>query len=334
MTLPTEPSLQKLQFYVTTPYTCGYLPKKMAQSLIATPQHLISADIYSGLITQGFRRSGKFAYRPHCETCRACIAVRLNMAEFAPSRSQKRAFKQHVDLSVRILPLHFNNIHFALYAKYQAARHAEDQAINIVEDDNKNSDKNLDKNLDKSGDKHATATLKTATLKISSEQSNLAIEQLQTEDQTFSEADLDKKHEKKHRLANDESQQKETIKQNHNNQKQNHAKNKDEAEQYRQFLCQSNVESLMIEFSDAHNQVKMISVVDIVNDGVSAVYTFYDTDDTKSSYGTFSIMWQAQWTKSLELPFLYLGYWIENSAKMAYKQRFQPQQKLIDGEWI
>ena len=58
MTLPTEPSLQKLQFYVTTPYTCGYLPKKMAQSLIATPQHLISADIYSGLITQGFRRSG------------------------------------------------------------------------------------------------------------------------------------------------------------------------------------------------------------------------------------------------------------------------------------
>lgn len=244
MSLPNEQPLHKLQFYVTTPYKCGYLPNKLAQSLIASPQHLIDANIYSGLITQGFRRSGKFAYRPHCENCRACIAVRLVLSEFAPSRSQKRAYKQHVQLSAQIFPLHFNQQHFELYESYQALRHL-DEASNET-----------------------------------------------------------------------------------------NASNKDDAEQYRQFLCQSNVKSLMIEFKDGNNQVKIVSVVDIVKDGVSAVYTFYDASAAKASYGTYSIMWLAEWTKSLNLPYLYLGYWIKDSQKMAYKQQFKPQQKLIDGEWL
>ena len=243
MTLPFEKPLHKLQFYVTTPYKCGYLPNKLAQSLIASPQHLIDANIYSGLITQGFRRSGKFAYRPHCENCRACIAVRLILSEFNPSRSQKRAYKQHSDLTAQIYPLHFNQQHFELYESYQSLRHL---------------------------DETATETSATA---------------------------------------------------------------KDEAEQYRQFLCQSNVESLMIEFKDANNQVKIVSVVDIVKDGISAVYTFYDAAEAKASFGTYSIMWLAEWTKNLNLPYLYLGYWIKDSQKMAYKQQFKPQQKLIDGEW-
>ena len=244
MTLPFEKPLHKLQFYVTTPYKCGYLPNKLAQSLIASPQHLIDANIYSGLITQGFRRSGKFAYRPHCENCRACIAVRLILSEFAPSRSQKRAYKQHGDLTAQIFPLHFNQQHFELYESYQSLRHLDETA---------------------------------------SETSTTA---------------------------------------------------KDEAEQYRQFLCQSNVESLMIEFKNANNQVKIVSVVDIVKDGISAVYTFYDAAEAKASFGTYSIMWLAEWTKNLNLPYLYLGYWIKDSQKMAYKQQFKPQQKLIDGEWL
>lgn len=241
MTLPNEPALHKLQFYVTTPYQCGYLPNKMAQSLIATPHHLVDANVYSGLILQGFRRSGKFAYRPHCELCNACIPTRIVLAEFTPSRSQKRAFKQHADLTARILPLGYHQAHFELYASYQAARHAEPENFN---------------------------------------------------------------------------------------------QDKDEAEQYRQFLCMSNVESLMVEFRDTENQLKIVSVVDVVRDGVSAVYTFYDTSDNKTSLGTYSIMWQIEWTKSLGLPYLYLGYWIAASEKMAYKQLFKPQEKLIDGEWI
>lgn len=90
----------------------------------------------------------------------------------------------------------------------------------------------------------------------------------------------------------------------------------------------------MIEFKNAQGELKIVSVVDIVSDGVSAVYTFYDATDTKASYGTFSIVWLSEWTKNLNLPFLYLGYWIQDSQKMAYKANFQPQEKLVDGEWI
>ena len=247
MSLPNEPAVHKLQFYVTTPYACGYLPGKLAQSLIATPHHLVDANIYSGLIQQGFRRSGKFAYRPHCETCNACVPTRVILDKFAPTRSQKRAFKQHHNLRAHIMPLGFHQQHFALYASYQQARHAEPENFN----------------------------------------------------QDTSDFDQNR-----------------------------------EAEQYRQFLCQSNVESLMVEFRDANNALKIVSVVDVVNDGVSAVYTFYDTSESKASLGTYSIMWQTEWTKILGLPYLYLGYWIATSEKMAYKQAFKPQQKLLDGEWI
>ena len=243
MTLPNEPQLHKLQFYVTTPYQCGYLPNRQAQSLIASPQPLIDANVYNGLIAQGFRRSGKFAYRPHCESCRECIAVRVVLNEFSPKRYQKRAFKQHEHLSARLMPIGFHQSHFDLYASYQALRHTEPAINNLTP---------------------------------------------QTDD----------------------------------------------AEQYRQFLCQSNIESLMIEFRDANNELKIVSVVDVVQDGVSAVYTFYNALDTKCSYGTFAIMWLIEWTKNLHLPYLYLGYWIKGSQKMAYKQQFSPQEKLTDGEWI
>ena len=243
MSLPIEPALHKLQFYVTTPYVCGYLPGKLAQSLIATPHHLVDTNIYSGLIQQGFRRSGKFAYRPHCEHCNACVPVRLVLQTFTPNRSQKRAFKQHTNLSARIMPLGFHGDHFALYSSYQLARHSD------VE--------------------------------------------------TQTEVNLE-----------------------------------NEAEQYQQFLCNSHIESLLIEFRDEQHALKMVSIVDIVSNGVSAVYTFYDTTDNKASFGTFAIMWQAQWTSSLKLDYLYLGYWIADSQKMAYKQQFKPQEKLIDGEWI
>ncbi|NCA27553.1 MAG: arginyltransferase, partial [Methylophilaceae bacterium] len=80
-------------------------------------------------------------------------------------------------------------------------------------------------------------------------------------------------------------------------------------------------------------QLKIVSIVDIVEDGVSAVYTFYDTEDSKASYGTFSIIWLTEWCKQLKLPYLYLGYWIQQSQKMAYKQNFKPQEALIDGDW-
>ena len=123
MSLPSDKPLQKLQFYVTSGYSCGYLPNKIAQSLIAAPQHLIDANVYNGLIQQGFRRSGKFAYRSHCENCRECVPVRLVLQDFILSRSQKRAYKQHQNLTITILNVTFYKEHYALYASYQIARH-------------------------------------------------------------------------------------------------------------------------------------------------------------------------------------------------------------------
>lgn len=242
MSLPSDKPLQKLQFYVTTGYSCGYLPNKLAQSLIASPPHLIDADVYNGLIQQGFRRSGKFAYRPHCEHCRECIAVRVILRDFIPNRSQKRAYKQHNTLQTRAIPVAFHEEHYALYAAYQKARHMEDK-------------------LSDSGEIQ------------------------------------------------------------------------DNIEQYKNFLCQTNVDSVLVEFRE-NNQLKMVSVIDIVQDGISAVYTFYDTSNPKASYGTYNVLWQIEWAKTLNLPYLYLGYWIKDSQKMAYKQNFKPLEKLIDGEWL
>lgn len=243
MSLPSDTPLQKLQFYVTTGYTCGYLPNKMAQSLIAAPQHLVDAKVYSGLIQQGFRRSGKFSYRPHCENCQECIPVRIILDQFSPNRSHKRAFKQHNNLTTAILPVGFHEEHYALYASYQRARHSEEKI----------------------------------------------------QDET--------------------------------------APQENDVEQYQSFLCQSNVESVMVEFRE-NEQLKMVSVIDIVRDGISAVYTFYETKNTATSYGTYNVLWQTLWAKELGLPYLYLGYWIRDSKKMAYKQNYQPLEKLIDGEWI
>ena len=106
----------------------------------------------------------------------------------------------------------------------------------------------------------------------------------------------------------------------------------DSREQYRHFLLQSNVDSQLVEFRE-NGELRMISIVDWLQDGLSSVYTFFDPDVAGASFGTYNILWQIELCRKLDLPYLYLGYWIAESRKMAYKIRFQPMEGLIEGRW-
>jgi len=106
----------------------------------------------------------------------------------------------------------------------------------------------------------------------------------------------------------------------------------DSREQYRHFLLQSNVQSRLIEFRE-NGALRMVSIVDELQDGLSSVYTFFEPDRRSASFGTFNVIWQIEACRALGLPYLYLGYWIKESPKMAYKSRFGPIEGFVGGEW-
>ena len=231
-----DTSISALHFYLTAPYPCSYLPDLKARSQVATPSYLIDTALYSQLIKHGFRRSSSHIYRPRCDTCCACVQMRVIAGQFKANRSQRRAWTQHRQLDATLHTLQDKPEYYALYQRYQRARHT---GGGMDDDD------------------HDT---------------------------------------------------------------------------YQTFLLQSHLDTLLVEFRD-EGILRMVSVIDLLADGLSSVYTFYEPDLPRARFGVYNVLWQIELCRKLSLKYVYLGYWIKNSRKMSYKTQYQPAEGLQNGIW-
>ena len=104
--------------------------------------------------------------------------------------------------------------------------------------------------------------------------------------------------------------------------------------EYRSMVEDCPTSSRIVEWRREDRTLVGVSITDHVNSGLSGVYKFFDPDEDRRSLGTLIILWHVQRALELDLPYVYLGYWIEGSPKMAYKARFKPLERLTTDGWL
>mgnify|MGYP000226268049 CR=1 FL=1 len=104
-------------------------------------------------------------------------------------------------------------------------------------------------------------------------------------------------------------------------------------EDYMGFLSSSWCNTLFVEFS-INNQLAAVAIVDLLDNALSAVYTFFEPELSQYSLGNYAVLWQIQHAIEMKLDFVYLGFWIADCRKMSYKTQYQPIQGFIDNEWL
>lgn len=231
-----HPLLNELQFFASPEHPCSYLDDRTATSIFVDPSLLLTPRHYSVLASIGFRRSGNYIYRPHCQGCRACVPVRIPVEQFQPTRSQRRTFKANVDLDLVVRRVEFIDQHYALYRRYMQYRHP------------------------------------------------------------------------------------------------GGGMDEDDPDTYMRVLNSywANTELLELRYAQ---QLLAVAVTDQLEDGLSAVYTFFDPDAAQRGLGTLAILRQIELARERQLSYLYLGYWIGESDKMDYKRRFQPLEAYDGRHW-
>ncbi|HEY1259526.1 MAG TPA: arginyltransferase [Stellaceae bacterium] len=225
------------QFFPTTPIACPYVPGRTERKLIVELGINDGDRFYGDLSRAGFRRSHRFAYRPACRDCAACVPVRIVVACFAHTRSTRRIRNANRDLVTTLMPARATPEQFRLFSAYQRLRHGD---------------------------------------------SDMA---------TMSWGD------------------------------------------YRSMVEDSPVRTRIAEFRDGEGNLAATSLIDLLDDGISAVYSFYDPLRRKRSLGSWSILWLVEECRRRNLAHVYLGYWIGESRKMAYKARFPALESLTAAGW-
>ena len=235
-TLPVAP-----QFYVTAPQPCPYLPGRMERKLFTALAGDTAERLNDALSKQGFRRSQNVLYRPSCADCAACLSARISVADFTPSRSQRRTLRRNARLVRQATSPWATEEQYALFRDYLDARHADGGM-----------------------------------------------------------ADMD-------------------------------------LFEFAAMIEETPVRSRVIEYhdpeADPEHGLVAASLTDVLDDGLSMVYSFFDPSRPGDGLGTFLILDHVEIAREMGLPYVYLGYWVPGSEKMAYKARFNGLQVYKDGSW-